>query len=85
MYLTPNRDGGCLGCMGNTQSGLGKTQSGIGDLSFDGTGIFGSGLFGYSPWSDTSQWTIVEWAALGAAILYGTKAIGWFKGRRRRK
>lgn len=86
------------GLGGGTQSGLGATQSGLGsialpdqqgyvrlgmgDLSFDGTGIGGSGLFGYQPWYDTTQWTILEWAAIAAAAYYGLKAFGSVKSSR---
>jgi len=65
----------CKGALGNTTSGLGNTHSGLGDLSFDGTGLFGTGLFGYTPWYDTSQWTVVEWAAAAAVVYYGWQLV----------
>ena len=88
MYLASN--GPCLGCLGNTQSGLGatqsglgNTQSGLGDLSFDGTGILGTGLFGYSPWYNTSLWTGAEWAAVGIAGWFALWRLQKMRGKRR--
>jgi hypothetical protein len=74
----------CLGCMGAVK----KPQLALGDLSFDGTGLLGSGLFGYNPWYDTSQWTILEWAAIAAAGLYASKlyrGVGSWKRKRARR
>ena len=79
---------GCLGC---ANMGLGSIAlpdqsgyvKGVGDLSFDGTGVLGTGLFGYTPWYDTSQWTPVEWISLGLGAWYGMKLYGRITGRKR--
>jgi len=60
---------------------MGNTQSGLGDLSFDGTGLLGTGLFGYANPMDTSNWTLAEWAAVFGIGYYGFKM---FKGLKRR-
>jgi hypothetical protein len=57
-----------------------KQQRGMGDLSFDGTGLFGTGLFGYTPWYDTSQWTILEWAAAAFVAWQAMKLLGGLRG-----
>src|ERR671938_258379 len=68
----------CLGCAAAAECGAGPARA-MGDLSFDGTGILGTGLFGYQPWYDTSQWTPIEWAAAAAAAFYLVKGVKWGK------
>lgn len=59
------------------------SSNGMGDLSFDGTGIMGTGLFGYTPWYDTSQWTPVEWIAIAGGIWFVMDVWGGIKGSAR--
>jgi hypothetical protein len=60
-----------------------SSNPGMGDLSFDGTGLFGSGLFGYSPWYDTSQWTGAEWAAVAVGGYVALELWAMLKGGKR--